>query len=139
MLLGFEVAIDTDVGVLIETGVGFETGFGSVTAFDNTVVMTEETHSPFKGCVRVVVFEGMGIALGLLDEFAVGYTGCRPVRREVVGIELEVAITAATMPEDNMFAVVLAFFGSIHGTPEGVNACYGFKIAHASSERNGKL
>ena len=139
MLLGFEVAIDTDVGVLIEAGVGFKAGFGSVTAFDNTVVMTEETHSPFKGCVRVVVFEGMGIALGLLDEFAVGYTGCRPVRREVVGIELEVAITAATMPEDNMFAVVLAFFVGVHGTPEGVDACYGFKIAHASSERNGKL
>ena len=139
LLFGFEVAVDTDVGVLIETGVGFEAGFGSVTAFDNTVVMTEETHSPFKGCVRVVVFEGMGVALGLFDEFAVGYTGCRPVCREVVGIALEVAVTVLTMPEDNMFAVVLAFFVGVHGTPEGVDACYGFKIAHASSERNGKL
>ena len=139
LLFGFEVAVDTDVGVLIETGVGFEAGFGSVTAFDNTVVMTEETHSPFKGCVRVVVFEGMGVALGLFDEFAVGYTGCRPGLGEMVGIALEVAVTVLTMPEDNMFAVVLAFFVGVHGTPEGVDACYGFKIAHASSERNGKL
>ncbi len=139
LLLGFEVAVDTDVGVLIETGVGFEAGFGGVTAFDNTEIMVKETHSPFEGFVRVVVFEGMGLALGLFDEFAVGYTGGRPVRREVVGVALEVAVTVLTMPEDNMFAVVLAFFVGVHGTPEGVDACYGFKIAHASSERNGKL
>ena len=139
LLLGFEVTIDTDVGVLIETGVGFEAGFGGVTTFDDTVIMTEETHSPFKGCIGVVVLKGMGITLGLFDEFAIGYTGCRPVRREMVGVALEVTVTVLTMPEDNMFAVVLAFFGSIHGTPEGIDACYGFKIAHASSERSGKI
>jgi len=117
LLLGFEVTVDTDVGVLIETGIGFEAGFGSVTTFDYTVVMTEETHAPFKGCVGVVMFQGMGIALGLFDEFAISNTGGRPVRREMVSIALEVTITVLTMSEDNMFAVMLTFFGSIHGTP----------------------
>ena len=137
LLLGFEVAVDTDVSVLIETGVGFEAGFWCVTAFDNTVVMTEETHAPFKGCVRVVVLKGMGIALGLLDEFAVGYTGCRPVRREVVGIELEESFRIGHAADNDVFAVVLPFFDGVHRSPIGFEEFYRHEITHATCSRRG--
>ena len=52
---GLELAIDGDVGVLVETGVGFEAGFGGSAAFDDREIMVKETESPFEG------FAGMSV------------------------------------------------------------------------------
>ena len=70
-----ELAVDGDVGVLVETGVRFETGFGSSAAFDNREIMVKEAESPFEGFAGMSMLQGMGLALGLLDEFAIRYAG----------------------------------------------------------------
>ena len=44
-----ELAIDGDVGILIETGVRLEAGFGRSAAFDNREIMVKEAESPFEG------------------------------------------------------------------------------------------
>ena len=44
-----ELAVDGDVGVLVETGVGFEAGFGRSAAFDDREIMVKEAESPFEG------------------------------------------------------------------------------------------
>ena len=46
---GLELAVDGNVGILVETGVGFEAGFGSSAAFDDREIMVKEADSPFKG------------------------------------------------------------------------------------------
>ena len=88
---GLELAVDGDVGVLIETGVGFEAGFRRSAAFDNGEIMVKEAESPFKGFAGMRMLQSVGLALGLLDEFTIRYAGCRPGLREMVGIELEKA------------------------------------------------
>jgi hypothetical protein len=44
-----ELAVDGDVGVLVETGVGFEARFGCSAAFDDRKIMVKEADSPFEG------------------------------------------------------------------------------------------
>ena len=73
---GLELAVDGNVGILIETGIGFEAGFRLGSAFDHGEIMVEEPNVPFEGFGRMSVLKSMGLALGLLDEFAVGYAGC---------------------------------------------------------------
>ena len=73
---GFEVAVDANVGILVETGIGFETGFRLGSAFENTVVMLEETDSPFNTSKRMIMFEGVCHLLSTFDEFAICYAGC---------------------------------------------------------------
>ena len=51
-----ELAIDGDVGILIETGVGFEAGFGRSAAFDNGEIMVKEAESPFEGFASMSMF-----------------------------------------------------------------------------------
>ena len=82
----FELAVDGNVGVLIEARVGFEPGFGLCSAFEDPIIMLEETYTPFERCERVVMLEGVRPALGFFDEFAVGYAGCRPFLWEMIGI-----------------------------------------------------
>ena len=72
---GLELAVDTDVGVLVETGIGFEAWFGLGTAFVNRVVMVEETEPPFEGIDGMVMLQGVGSALGFFDEVTVSHTG----------------------------------------------------------------
>ena len=43
-----ELAVDGDVGILVETGVGFEAGFGRSAAFDNGEIMVKEAETPFE-------------------------------------------------------------------------------------------
>ena len=47
--VGLELAVDGDVGVLVETGVGFEARFGCSAAFDDRKIMVKEADSPFEG------------------------------------------------------------------------------------------
>ena len=85
---GLEFAVDGDVGVLVETGVTFEAGRGIFVHAEDVEIVLEEAKTPFEAFERVVVFEGMRLALGLFDEFAICYAGIGPVCREMVGIEL---------------------------------------------------
>ena len=73
---GFELTEYGDIDIVIEAGIGFESGFGGSVAFDNGEIMVEETKFPFEGFGRMSVLKSMGLALGLLDEFAVCYAGC---------------------------------------------------------------
>ena len=83
-----ELAVNGNEGILVEAGIGFETGFGLGSTFVNVEIMTEETNPPFEGFEGMIVFERVGLALGLFDEFAVCDTCGGPMRREMVGIEL---------------------------------------------------
>ena len=84
----FEGTVDADIGILVETGVTFEAGRGIFVTTEDMEIVLEEAETPFEAFERVVVFEGMRLALGLFDEFAICYTGSGPVCREMVGIEL---------------------------------------------------
>ena len=86
---GLELAVDGHVGILVETGVGFEAGFRLGTAFEDRIIMVQETRAPLECSKGVVMLECMSLTLGFFDEFTVGYTGCGPVFREMVGIEFE--------------------------------------------------
>ena len=85
MGLRLELAVDTDVGILEEIAVGFESGSGLGVAFDDVEVMMEETESPFECFGGMSVFEGVGLALGFFDKFAVGHAGSGLFCREMEG------------------------------------------------------
>ena len=46
--LGLELAVDGDVGVLVETGIALHASFGLRAAFDDRKIMVEEAHAPSK-------------------------------------------------------------------------------------------
>ena len=79
----------------------------------------------------------MGLALGLFDEFAVGYASCRPGLGEMVGIELEKAFGVRHSADHDVLFVMMAFFDGVHGAPVGFIASYRHKIAHSSGARCG--
>jgi hypothetical protein len=134
---GLELAIDGNKGILVETGIGLEAGFGLGSAFVNVVVMTEETNTPFKGFEGMIVFERVSLALGFFDEFAVFDAGCGPMRREMVGIELENGVFGARITAyDNMFFVFAAFFLVIYGSTVRSNGINEHEIAYASCGRS---
>ena len=134
---GLKGTVDGDVGILIEPGVGFEAGFGLFMGFEDVEVMVEETDTPFERFHGMVTFEGMCPALGFFDEFTVRYTGSRPVGGEMVGIEFKEARTVTGRADDDVFAVFVAFFDVVHGSPDAFDADTGTKIAHASGVRSG--
>ena len=80
------MAVEGDVGILIETRIGFHTRFGLGTTFEDPVIMEEETDTPLNADKGMVVFERVGLALCFFDEFTVRYAGCGPVFGEVVSI-----------------------------------------------------
>ena len=134
---GLKGTVDGDVGILIETGVGFEARFGLLVRFEDVEIMGQETDSPFEGFHRMVMLEGMGLALGFFDEFTVRHTGGRPVGGDMVGIEFEEARTVTGRANDDVFAVFVAFFNVVHSSPDAFDADTGTKIAHASGVRSG--
>lgn len=110
LCLSLKLAIDTDVGILIEIAVGFESRSGFGVAFDDVEVMMEETESPFECFGGMGVLEGVGLALGFFDEFAVGHAGCGPFFREMEGIELEEAFVETRVACDDTFLVLTSEF-----------------------------
>ena len=114
---GLELAVDGDIGVLIETGIAFETGFGFGATFDDREIMVKEAETPFKGFASVGMLQGMGLALGLLDEFTVGYAGSRPGLREMVSIELEKALGVRHSADHDVLFVTAACFDGVHRAP----------------------
>ena len=132
-----ELAVYGDVGVLVETGVGFEAGFGSSAAFDDREIMVKEANSPFEGFAGMSMLQSVGLALGLLDEFAIRYAGCRPGLREMVGIELEKALSIRHPADNDVLFVTATCFDGIHRAPVGFVEGYRHKIAHSSGARCG--
>ena len=114
---GLELAIDGNVSVLVETDITLHAGFGCSAAFDDGEIMVKEAESPFEGFGCMGVFKGMCLALGLLNEFAVGYTGCRPCLREMVGIELEKAVSIRHAADNDVLFVTATCFDGVHRAP----------------------
>ena len=132
-----EFAVDGNVGVLVETGVRLEAGFGSSAAFDNREIMVNEAESPFDGFAGMSMLQGMGLALGLLDEFTIRYAGCRPGLWKMVGIELEKAVGVGHSANNDVLFVSATCFDGIHRAPVGFVEGYRHKIAHSSGARCG--
>ena len=70
LAFGLELAVDSDVGILVEARVGFEAGFRLGSAFENSEIMVEETDPPFEGFDRMIVLECMCLTLRFFDHFA---------------------------------------------------------------------
>ena len=114
LLGGFELAVDGDVGVLVEAGVAFHARFGLGAAFEDRIIVVEETDAPFEGCEGVIMLECVRSALRLFDEVAVRHTGSRPSLWKMVGIELEKSASMTrNTAYDDVFVVVACFFGGI--------------------------
>ena len=132
-----ELAVDGDVGVLVETGVGFETGFRSSAAFDDREIMVKEADSPFEGFAGMSMLQSVGLALGLLDEFTISYAGSRPGLWKMVGVELEKAVGIRHSADNDVLFVAAACFDGVHRAPVGFVEGYRHKIAHSSGTRCG--
>ena len=140
LLCGFEFAIDSHVGVLIEIGIGFHARFGLGAASENIEIVLEETDTPFESCERVVMLECVRTALRFFDEFAVSDTGCRPRLREMVGVELqETSSTTRNTADNNVLLVMVPFLDGVHGTPVTIVALNRHNITHSASVGGGNL
>ena len=120
--LRLELAVDADVGILEEVAIGFESGGGLGVAFDDVEIMMEEAESPFECFGGVSVLEGVGLALGFFDKFAVGHAGCGPFFREMEGIELEEAFVETRVTRDDAFLVLTSEFLLVQSTYVRVEA-----------------
>ena len=134
---GLELAVEGDVGILVETGIALETGFGLGAAFDDREIMVKEAESPFEGFAGMGMLQGMGLALGSLDEFAIGHAGSRPGLGEMVGIELEKALGVGHSTDYDVLFVTATCFDGVHRAPEVFDALHRHEIAHSSGARCG--
>ena len=83
LALRLELAVDSDVGILVETRVGFHARFRLGAAFENPEIMVKEPHAPFEGFYGMIVLQCMRLTLRFLDQLAVRYARRRPVFREM--------------------------------------------------------
>ena len=134
---GLELAVDSNVGVLVKTGVRLEAGFGSSAAFDDREIMVKEAESPFEGFAGMSMLQSVGLALGLFDEFAIRYAGRRPGLREMVSVELEKALCVRHPADNDVLFVTATCFDGVHSAPVGFVEGYRHKIAHSSGARRG--
>ena len=113
---GFEFAIDDYEDILIEAGIGFDARFRLGSSYEDVVVMLEETRAPFEGREGMVMLKCVCSALRLFDEVAVGYASFGPVRREMVGIDLEEAASKGSAASNDVFLAEATFFESVDFT-----------------------
>ena len=135
--LGLELAVDRDVGILVETGIALHAFFRLRAAFDDRKIMVEEAYAPCESFQGMVMLDGVRQTLRFFDQFAVGDTGGRPAGREMVGVEFEEPVTEARGADDDAFFVVLAFFTCVHGSPQGFHSHAGMEIVHTPFVRRG--
>ena len=138
LALGLQLAVDSDVGILVETGVGFHARFRLCAAFENPVIVFEKAHAPFEGFEGMVVFEGVSLSLRLFDEFAVCYAGFGPMGRKMVGVEFEEPRTEAGGADDDAFFAGASFFPRVHRTPQGFHSHAGMEVVHTPFVRRGR-
>ena len=117
LALGLQLAVDGDVGILIETRIAFHAFFGLRAAFDDRKIMAKEPHTPSEGFQGMVVLDSVSLFLGFFDQLAVGDTGFGPVGRKMVRVEFEEPVTEARRADDDAFFVVLTFLPRVHGAP----------------------
>ena len=137
LCLGLELAVDTDVGILLEIGGGFESRSGFCVAFDDVEIMMEETESPFERFGGMSVFEGVGLALGFFDKFAVSHAGCGPFFWVMEGIELEEAFVETRVACDDVFLVLTPEFLLVQRAYIRVEAGTQVEVPHASIVASG--
>ena len=137
MGLCLELAVDADVGILEEIAVGFESRSGLCVAFNDGKIMVEETESPFECFGGMGVLEGVSLALGFFDKFAVSHAGCGPFFREMEGIELEESFMEAGMAGDDAFFVLTSEFLLIQSAYIRVEAGIQVEVPHASIVASG--
>ena len=138
LTLGLELAVDSDVGILVKTGVGLHARFRLCAAFVNPVIVFEKAHTPFEGFERMVVFEGVSLSLRLFDEFAVRDTGFGPMGRKMVGVEFKEPRTEARGTDDDAFFAGAPFFPRVHRTPQGFYSHAGMEVVHTPFVRRGR-
>ena len=140
MLGGFEFAVDSYVGILVETGIGFHARFGLGAASEDRVIMVEEPCAPFESCKRVIMLECVRSALCLFDEVAVRYTCSRPSLGKTVRVELENMPSATRdTADDDVFRVFVPFFDGVHGTIEHCVELNRHNVTHSASVGSGNL
>ena len=132
LVSGFQFAVDSDEGILVETRVAFEAGFGVLVETEDIEIVLEKAQTVLESGHRVVVLKRVSLALREFDKVAVVLTGLRPSLGEMVGIELEEAVVLRRMADDDMFAVTAAFLDGVHGSPEGFVTLNGHKIAYTA-------
>ena len=135
--LRLELAVDADVGILEEVAIGFESGGGLGVAFDDVEIMKEETEPPFECFGGMGVLEGVGLALGFFDKFAVSHAGCGPFFREMEGIELEESFVETRVARDDAFLVLTAEFLLVQSAYIRVEAGTQVEVPHASIVASG--
>ena len=138
LALRLELAVDGDVGILVETGIALHAFFGLRAAFDDRKIMVEEAHAPSESFQGMVMLDGVRQTLGFFDEFAVCHAGFGPMGREVVRIEFKESVTEARGADDDAFLVVPTFFTCVHGAPQGFHSHAGMEIVHTSFVRRGR-
>ena len=140
MLRGFELAVDGDVGILVEAGIRPHARFGLGAASEDRVIMVEETDAPFEGIEGVIMLECVRSALCFFDEVAVRYTGSRPSLWETVRVELEnmPSVTRDTT-NDDVFFVMEPFLDGVHGTIEHRVELNRHNVTHSASVGGGNL
>ena len=134
---GLELAVDGDVGILIETGIGFEAGVGRSAAFDDGEIMVKEAETPFEGFAGMSMLQVRGLALSLFDEFTIRYAGCRPGLWKMISIELEKAWGIRHSADNDVLFVSAACFDGVHRAPVVFITCKRHKIAHSPGARCG--
>ena len=97
--------------------------------------MLEKTSAPFKGSEGVVVLECVCPSLRLFDEVAVGDAPFGPVRREMVGIDLEEAASKGSAASNDVFFVSTAFLKGVDFTDIRFEHGNKLKIAHTPCGR----
>ena len=122
---------------MIEPGIGFEARFGLFVGFEDIEVMVQETDTPFEGFHGMVSFEGVRLSLGFFDEFTVCHTGSGPVGGKMVGIELVKTVMFRATADNDVFAVMAAFFVGVHHTEIGIYAFHEGQIAHSTGSWSG--
>ena len=127
---GVEVAEDEDVGILVETGIRLKAGFGVQTTAEDAEIMPEEAYAILEPGAGKVMLEVMGTTAGHGLHGTVVLAGLRPADREMVGVELVVALTMARGAYNDAFAALLAFADIIERSAYRFEALNGFEIGY---------
>jgi hypothetical protein len=83
------------------------------------------------------VLEGVGLALGFFDKFAISHAGYGPCLRKMVGIELEESFMETRVACDDTFLVLTSEFLLIQSAYIRVEAGTQVEVPHASIVASG--
>ena len=99
--------------------------------------MPEEADAVFEAGTGKVVLKVMGTTAGNGLHGTVVLAGLGPACREMVGIELVVALTVTRRADNDAFAALAALMGIIDGTAYPIEEIDGFEIGYRFGVRGG--